>query len=196
VSVRARYRAVVPHKAEGETGMKWVVLSFLSIAVIVLVAVGAFFVGSTYGRQQALSTRTVTRQDGLTVNVAIDLQTSLGAIAKDAIAQLDRDERLRSNFTDDEATVVLGWADQWIEEQVVLAQDEPSAKQAAQDALKRVRPVVSAMNTLAARPGDLRLAESITALEPTLKIDQGLTRTQLFKLLTTLIGATWNVQSK
>ena len=172
--------------------MKWAVLL---LVIVALTAVEAFIAGSLYGRQQALSTRTVTRPDGLIVNVAIDPQTGTGKFAKEAIAQLGKDEALRSNLDDDEAKVVLGWADQWIEEQVVLAPDEPGAQRAAQAALKRVRPVISAMNSLAARPGELRLDESITALGPLLNIDQGLPRTQLFKLLTTLIGATWKVQS-
>ena len=108
---------------------------------------------------------------------------------------LYEDEQLRPNLTDSEATVVLDWAARWIEERVSLAKDETSAKQVAQRALARVRPVIRAINALAAQPDEVRLADAVAALEPSLKIGQTVTRTQVFKLLTILASATWRVQS-
>ena len=109
---------------------------------------------------------------------------------------LYEDEQLRSNLTDDEAKVVLDWATQWIQEQVGPAKDEASAKQIAQRALVRVRPVISAINALAAQPGELRLSDAVAVLEPVLAGNQKLSRPQVFGLLTILAGATWRVQSE
>ena len=106
------------------------------------------------------------------------------------------DEQLRSNLADDEAKVVLDWAVHWIEEQMVPAKDESSAKQLAQRALERVRPVISALNAFAAQPGELRLSDAIVVLEPILAGNQKLSRPQVFGLLTILAGATWRVQSE
>jgi hypothetical protein len=116
-------------------------------------------------------------------------------IIQNVAGSLYEDEQLRSNLTDSEAIVVLDWAAQWIEEQVGLAKDETSAKQVAQRALARVRPVISAINALAAQPGEVRLADWVAALEPSLKNGQTVTRIQVFKLLTILASATWRVQS-
>jgi hypothetical protein len=107
--------------------------------------------------------------------------------------QLYDDEKLRSNLTDDEATLVFDWATHWIEEQAGLAKDEASAKQLAQRALAQAREAIGALNTLASRSGSVRLAEAVATLEPLLKIDQKTPRVQVFKLLTTLIGAAWNI---
>ena len=109
---------------------------------------------------------------------------------------LYEDERLRSNLADDEAKVVLDWAVHWIEEQMVPAKDESSAKQLAQRALERVRPVISAIDAFAAHPGELRLSDAVAALESLLVGNQKLSRPQVFGLLTILAGATWRVQSK
>ncbi len=106
--------------------------------------------------------------------------------------QLYGDEKLRSNFTDDEATLVLGWAFRWIEEQIGAATDQVNAKQIAQRASARAREAVSALNALASRSGPVRLAEAVATLEPLLKIDQKTPRVQMFKLLTTLLGAAWS----
>ena len=107
---------------------------------------------------------------------------------------LYEDEQLRSNLADDEAKVVLDWAVHWIEEQMGPAKDESSAKQLAQRALARVRPVIGAINVLAAQPGELRLSDGVAALEPLLAGNQKLSRPQVFGLLTILAGATWRVQ--
>ena len=109
---------------------------------------------------------------------------------------LYEDEQLRSNLADDEAKVVLDWASRWIEEQTSAAKDESSAKQLAQRALARVRPIISAINALAAQPGELRLSDAVAALEPLLAGNQKLSRPQVFGLLTILAGATWRVQSE
>ena len=109
---------------------------------------------------------------------------------------LYEDEQLRSNLTDDEAKIVLDWAARWIQEQVGPAKDETSAKQIAQRALARVRPVISAINALAAQSGEWRLADAVAALEPSLKIGQPVPRTQVFEWLTVLASALWRVQSE
>jgi hypothetical protein len=109
---------------------------------------------------------------------------------------LYEDEQLRSNLADDEARVVLDWAAHSIEEQVISAKDESSAKQLAQRALARVRPVISAINVFAAQPGELRLSDAVAALEPLLAGNQKLSRPQVFGLVTILVGATWRVQSE
>jgi hypothetical protein len=113
-------------------------------------------------------------------------------IMRRAAESLYEDERLRSNLTDREATVVLGWAARWIEEQVGLAKDEMSASQVAQRTLARVRPVIVAINTLAAR-SEVRLSEAVAALEPVLNIGQPVPRAQVFELLTVLATTMWHV---
>ena len=110
--------------------------------------------------------------------------------------QLYGDEKLRSNLTDDEASKVLDWSAHWIEEQVGSAKDEPSAKQIAQRTLAQVRPVISAINALAAQPGELRLSDAVAALEPALKTGQKISRAQVFELLTVLVSAMWRAQSE
>ena len=182
--------------SEGERHMRSIVFVLGIIVLIAFVAVVSFWIGSNYGRQQALNTRTVTRQDGVVIDLAIDPQSSLGLIADRAVMQLHADERLYSNLTDDEAKVVMDWAAQWIEEQVVLASDEPSAEQAAQNALSRVRPVITTINTVAVQSDQLRLNDAIATLAPSLNIDQGMSRAKLFKLLTTLTSSAWKIQTE
>ena len=109
---------------------------------------------------------------------------------------LYEDEQLRSNLADDEAKVVLDWAVHWIEEQMGPAKDESSAKQSAQRALARVRPVIRAINALAAQPGELRLSDAVAVLEPLLAGNQKLSRPQVLGLVTILVSATWRVQSE
>jgi hypothetical protein len=106
------------------------------------------------------------------------------------------DEQLRSSLTDDEAKVVLDWAVHWIEEQMGSAKDESNAKQLAQRASARVRPVISAINAFAAQPGELRFSDAVATLEPLLAGNQKLSRSQVFGLLTILAGAIWRVQSE
>ncbi|MEW5719474.1 MAG: hypothetical protein AB1817_12650 [Chloroflexota bacterium] len=107
--------------------------------------------------------------------------------------QLYGDEKLRSNLTDDEASVVLNWASRWIEEQISAATGEANAKQIALRAFAQAREAVSAINALASRSGAVRIAEAVAALEPLLQIDQKTPRVHVFKLLTTLLGAAWSI---
>jgi hypothetical protein len=108
--------------------------------------------------------------------------------------QLYGDEKLRSNLTDAEATLVFDWAMHWIEEQAGSTKDEASAKQIAQRALAQTRPVISAINALAARSGEIPLTDAVAALESALKIK--VPRPHVFKLLTLLASATWRMQSE
>lgn len=176
--------------------MKYLVFALLLIVLIALITVVSFWVGSNYGRQQAQNTRTVTRQDGLVVDLNVDPQSGYGKIADRAITQLHADERLYANLTDDEAKVVFDWAAQWIEEQIVLTPDEPSAEQAAQAALNRVRSVLMTINTMAAQSDELKLENAIVTLAPALNINQGMSRVKLFKLLTTLTSSAWKIQAE
>ena len=117
-------------------------------------------------------------------------------IIQRATEPLYGDEQLRSNLADEEARVVLDWAVHSIEEQVISAKDESSAKRVAQRALARVRPVIGAINALAAQPGEFRLSNAVAAVEPALKFEQKVPRTQVFELLTILASALWRVQSQ
>jgi hypothetical protein len=125
-----------------------------------------------------------------------EIRMRFDKITQSISEQLYGDEKLRSNLADDEAKVVLDWAVHWIEEQMGSAKDESSAKQLAQRALARVRPVISAINAFAAHPGELRLSDVVATLEPLLVGNQKLSRPQVFGLLTILAGATWQVQSE
>jgi len=108
--------------------------------------------------------------------------------------KLYEDERLRSHLTDDEAKVVLGWAENWIQSQVSSAADATIAAQIAQNEFARVKQTVSAMNDLAAKEGTLNLAQAVAALEPQLKTQQVISRQDVFKLLTQLVGALWRIK--
>ena len=110
--------------------------------------------------------------------------------------RLYQDERLRSHLTDDEAQVVLGWAESWLETQIAAASDDAHAAQIAQSEFARVRQTVGAMNALAAKEGALGLAEAVAALEPQIKTAQALPRETIFKLLTQLVGTMWRLQGK
>lgn len=165
------------------------------IALGILIAASAFWAGTMYGQRQAQAARPATRFDGSQINLTVDPQTPFGKIIRHATEQLYKDERARSNLTDDEARIVLDWAARWIEEQVMVAPDEASAEQVAQQALARVRLVINALNTLAAQPDELRLADALNALETPLKISHGVPRTQLFKMVTALTNAAWRASS-
>lgn len=176
--------------------MKRVVISVAVIAFIVLIAVGAFIAGSVYGQQQVQNPRAVTRLDSLPIAIEVDPQTAEGQIAQRALDELYKDEYLRSHLDDDEAKIVFDWAKRWIEEKIMSAQDTPSAEQTVQSELARIRPVISAMNTMAGQPGELSLANAVAELEPALNVAPGMSRVQLFRLLTTLTSATWKAQSR
>lgn len=119
--------------------------------------------------------------------------------------KLYEDERLRSHLSDDEAKVVLGWAENWIQSQVSSAKDETVAAQIAQSEFARVKQTVSAMNDLAVKEGMLNLAQAVAALnlapavaalEPQIKTQQAMSRQDVFKLLTQLVGKKWQMQGK
>jgi len=113
-----------------------------------------------------------------------------------ALERLYEDERLRSHLSDDEAKIVMGWAQSWIETQVSAADDPAHAAQIAQSEMARVCATVSAMNALGAKPGELTLAQAIAALEPQVKIQQTIPRENIFKILTELISTLWRMQEE
>ena len=114
-------------------------------------------------------------------------------IIQNAVEKLYEDERLRSNLTDDEARVVLDWATGWIADQVRAARDENAASQVAQGELTRVRQAAAALNALAEKPGTLRLADAIAALEPIVQTRQAMPRERVLKLATELASAMWTL---
>ena len=115
-------------------------------------------------------------------------------ITQQMTQRLYEDERLRSHLTDDEAQIVLGWAEGWLETQIAAADNDTHAAQIAQNEFARLRQTVGAMNTLAAKEGALSLAEAVAVLEPQVKIQQAMSRQDVFKLLTQLIGTLWRMK--
>lgn len=108
-----------------------------------------------------------------------------------AVEKLYEDERLRSHLTDDEAKIVLGWAEQWLTAQIAAARDAAAAAQIAQTEMTRVRQSVNALNGLAAKPGMLNLADAVAAIQPAVQAQTAATRLQVFKLVTGLLTALW-----
>lgn len=106
------------------------------------------------------------------------------------------DESLRSNLTDSEAKVVLDWALSWITERVNMARDEAGAKQIVQNELARVRAAVSAINASAKKPGALKLAEVVAAMDTTLSGGKALAREEVFALVTLLTSTAWKMRVK
>ena len=112
-------------------------------------------------------------------------------IIQQATERLYEDERMRSNFTDAEAKIVLSWGQNWIATEVQKAKTEAQAQQIAQSESTRVRQTVGTMNTLAAKPGALNLNQAIAALEPQVKLQQTMPREKIFKLLTEWVTILW-----
>ncbi len=116
-------------------------------------------------------------------------------VVQNAAENLYGDERLRSNLTDDEAKLVLDWALGRITAQVEAARDEATAKLVAQKELTRVRPTLTAINTLARKSGPLRLADAVAALEMSLAAGKPLTREETLTLLTALSDKLWQLRA-
>jgi hypothetical protein len=116
-------------------------------------------------------------------------------IVQNAAEKLYEDERLRSNLTDGEAKVVLDWASGWVADQVNAARDETAAKQIVQDELARVRQTTATLNALAKKPGALRLADAVAALEPAVQVQEEMSREQVLKLATELASAMWTLRA-
>jgi hypothetical protein len=104
------------------------------------------------------------------------------------------DERLRANLVDAEAKVVLDWASAWLTEQVNAAKNETAAQKIAQTELARVKSIVSAINTLAAKPGAPALGDALNALG--LKPQPPLTRAQTWRVLGLVTSAVWQANKK
>lgn len=133
-------------------------------------------------------------------------------IAESAAESLYEDERLRSNLTDREASIVLKWATDWLSESVNALGDDALAQSVAQSEIARVRTALVAFNALgkqsnaprlgaafnAAREalsGTPHLASAVRVLEPMLASGQPFTREEIFSLLTTLVRAAWQLRS-
>ena len=116
-------------------------------------------------------------------------------IIQNAVEKLYEDERLRSNLIDSEAKVVLDWASGWVADRVRAARDETAAKQIVQGELARVRQAATALNALAKKPGALRLADAVAALEPSMQAQGAMSREQVLKLATELASAMWTLRA-
>ena len=122
----------------------------------------------------------------------MDLET----VVQRAVEKLYDDEHLRSNLSDDEAKVVLGWAEGWLTAQISVADDETRARQIAQNEWVRVRQAVSTMSALAEQPGALRLSQALAAFEPQMQVASILPRARVFKLLTEFIATLWQTEAE
>ncbi len=116
-------------------------------------------------------------------------------IAENAVESLYGDERLRSNLTDAEANIVLKWASDWLTEHVGAASDDATAQKVAKTETARVRSAVSALNALGKQTADLKFAPAVSTLEPILRGNRPFTREEIFKLLTALTTAAWQMRT-
>jgi len=63
------------------------------------------------------------------------------------IESIMEDERLRSNFTDHEAQVVLGWATHWLEKKILEAPEEEVEEIATREK-EKVKNLISSLNNM------------------------------------------------
>jgi hypothetical protein len=123
----------------------------------------------------------------------------LDKVIRNAAESLYGDERLRAHLTDSEAQVVLGWAESWVTErlnsQVAAASTEVAAKKIADSELARVRQVAVALNSLAQKPGTIRLADAVAAFEAPLTGGKAFTREEVLSLLTMITSAAWKMRA-
>lgn len=68
-------------------------------------------------------------------------------ILRKTIESIVEDERLRSNFTDHEAQVILGWATHWLEKKILEAPEE-EAEEVARWEKERVKNLISSLNNM------------------------------------------------
>ena len=112
-----------------------------------------------------------------------------------AVESLYDDESLRSNMSDSESKIVLKWAASWIGSQLRSAADNAQASAVMQSELARVKGALKSFNALAARGGELRLADAISEFESPLHA-QSFQRDEIFKLLTVLTTAVWEMRAE
>jgi hypothetical protein len=122
---------------------------------------------------------------------AMDL---IQSVIERTIEKLYEDERLRSNLSDDEAKIVLSWAESWLTTQISAAESENRARQIAQNEWARVRQAVSIINSLAEQPGTLRLSQALAAFEPQMQGAATWPRTTVLQLLTEFITTLWRTE--
>ncbi len=68
-------------------------------------------------------------------------------ILRKTIESIMEDERLRSNFTDHEAQVVLGWATHWLEKKILEAPEEEVEEIATREK-EKVKNLISSLNNM------------------------------------------------
>ncbi len=107
---------------------------------------------------------------------------------------LYEDERLRSNLTDREASIILEWATAWLEEKAAAAKDEASAQRIVQAERPRLRAALLALNDLAQDAEEGSLAAAVVALEPILTGGNPFNRDELLSLMTMLLSAAWRLR--
>lgn len=116
-------------------------------------------------------------------------------VAQPAAENLYEDERLRSNLSDSEASIVLNWAVQWIQGRLKEIVNDKTAAVVLQNETKRVRQAIASFNELAQKPGMIKLADAVNVLEPPLQA-QSLDRDQVFRLLTEMTSITWKLRDE
>jgi hypothetical protein len=116
-------------------------------------------------------------------------------VAQPAAENLYEDERLRSNLSDTEASIVLNWAVQWIQGRLKEIANDKTAAVVLQNETKRVRQAIASFNELAKKPGNIKLADAVNVLEPPLQA-QSLDRDQVFRLLTEMTTITWKLRDE
>lgn len=118
----------------------------------------------------------------------------LEAIAEKASESLLEDERLRSNLTDPEAQVLFDWAGSWLTSRVGAANDATAARRVVGSETERVRRALAAFNSLGAAPEVPPLPQAVTALESILQDNKPFTREELFRVLTAMASAAWQLR--
>jgi hypothetical protein len=108
---------------------------------------------------------------------------------------LYEDESLRSNMSDSESKIVLKWAATWIDSQLRSVADKVQVSQATQSELARIKGALKSFNALAARGGELHLADAISVFESPLHV-QSFQRDEIFRLLTALTSAVWEMRAE
>lgn len=111
-----------------------------------------------------------------------------------AVEKLYEDEVLRSNLDDEEATTVLGWAEEWLTWQIAMAADDAEAWEISDREFPRVRQVVRLLNELA-ESDSISLARAITELEPALQT-RTMTRAETMRALVEMAGILWRIKDE
>jgi len=115
-------------------------------------------------------------------------------IVQSAAERLMEDERLRANLTDDEASLLVNWAIEWLEGRVAKARSEAAARQIVQSEMARLRQAMQKINDLLV-PGNIpSLPDALKVLglsQTRMTASQGLDRPGVIRALTLQLAKTW-----